>query len=113
MPQIEVNGKSVETNDTGFLVNIDDWDESVAVALALQDGLTLTDKHWDVIKYLRSEFFDNREHQPNNREMVKGMSEVWSEKIDTKALFDLFPGGPSKQAGRISGLPESRRKGGY
>ena len=35
------------------------------------------------------------------------------EKIDTKTLFDLFPGNPSKQAGRIGGLPESRRKGGY
>ncbi len=113
MPQIEVNGQSVETNDTGFLLNTDDWNEAVATVLAQQDGLTLTQKHWDVINYLRGEFFDNREHQPNNREVVKGLGEIWNEKIDTKTLFDLFPGGPSKQAGRIAGLPESRRKGGY
>lgn len=113
MAQIEVNGTSIETNDTGFLLNTDDWSEAVATVLAQQDGLALTQKHWDVLNYLRSEFFDNREHQPNNREMVKGMSEIWNEKIDTKTLFDLFPGGPSKQAGRIAGLPESRRKGGY
>jgi sulfur relay (sulfurtransferase) DsrC/TusE family protein len=33
---------------------------------------------------------------------------MWGEKIDTKTLFDLFPGKPDKQAGRIGGLPESR-----
>jgi tRNA 2-thiouridine synthesizing protein E len=113
MPQIEINGNNVETNDTGFLINIDDWSEAVAEVLAQQDGLVLTQRHWDVVKYLRNEFIDNREHQPNNREMVKGLSEVWGTKTDTKDLFDLFPGGPSKQAGRIAGLPESRRKGGY
>ena len=33
--------------------------------------------------------------------------------VNGKTLFDLFPGNPSKQAGRIAGLPESLRKGGY
>ena len=41
------------------------------------------------------------------------MSEKWGEKIDQKTLYDLFPLDPSKQGGRIAGLPESRRKGGY
>ena len=41
------------------------------------------------------------------------MGKLWGEKIDSKALFYLFPGNPSKKAGRIGGLPESRRKGGY
>ena len=54
-----------------------------------------------------------KENQPNTRNMVKDLGKLWNEKIDTKALFDLFPGNPSKQAGRIAGLRESRRKGGY
>ena len=46
--------------------------------------------------------------------MVKGMAGVWNgEKVDAKSLYALFPGDPSKQGGRIAGLPESRRKGGY
>ena len=45
--------------------------------------------------------------------MIKDIGKIWGEKIDSKSLFDLFPGNPSKQAGRIGGLPESRRKGGY
>jgi tRNA 2-thiouridine synthesizing protein E len=42
------------------------------------------------------------------------MQEKWAgRQVDNKTLFDLFPGNPSKQAGKIAGLPESMRKGGY
>ena len=51
--------------------------------------------------------------QPNDRIMIKAMSEKWGRKVTSKELYDLFPGKPSKQAGQIAGLPESRRKGGY
>ncbi len=111
---ININGKEVETTDTGFLVDIGDWTEDVASAMAQQDGLELTDRHWDVINYLRDEYINNNENQPNTRNMVKAMAKAWGEKrLNAKALYDLFPGNPSKQAGRIGGLPESRRKGGY
>tara|TARA_B100000586_G_C19860015_1_gene322406 strand:+ start:80 stop:418 length:339 start_codon:yes stop_codon:yes gene_type:complete len=111
--KIEVNGKEVACTETGFLINAEDWNESVAQIIAQQEDIVLLEKHWDVIKYLRDEFLNNKENQPNTRTMVKDLGKIWNEKIDTKALFDLFPGNPSKQAGRIAGLPESRRKGGY
>jgi len=111
--KIELNGNEIATTDTGFLVNVDDWNEEIAKIIAAQEEIELTDKHWDVIKYLRDEFINNKENQPNTRNMVKDLGKLWGEKIDTKALFDLFPGNPSKQAGRIAGLTESRRKGGY
>ncbi len=108
-----VDGKEIETTETGFLVNADDWNEAVAEVIAKEENIELTEKHWDVINYLRTEFFDNRGNQPNTRSMVKDMGKKWGEKIGSKDLFALFPGNPSKQAGRIAGLPESRRKGGY
>ena len=111
--KIELNGNEVATTDTGFLVNVDDWNKEIGKIIAAQEEIELTDKHWDVIKYLRDEFINNKGNQPNTRNMVKDLGKLWGEKIDTKALFDLFPGNPSKQAGRIAGLPESRRKGGY
>ena len=111
--KVEVNGQEIATTDTGLLTNIDDWTEDVATVIAPQVGIELTQKHWDVINYLRDEFINNKENQPNTRNMIKDMGKLWGEKIDSKALFDLFPGNPSKQAGRIGGLPESRRKGGY
>ena len=75
--------------------------------------IELTERHWDVINHLRDEFFNNAGNQPNTRKLVKFFEKKWGEKIDAKVLYDLFPGDPSKQGGRISGLPESRRKGGY
>jgi tRNA 2-thiouridine synthesizing protein E len=111
--KVEVNGNVVSTTETGFLVNIEDWSEDVAQVIADQEGIVLEQRHWDVINYLRDEFINNKENQPNTRNMIKDMGKLWGEKIDSKTLFDLFPGNPSKQAGRIGGLPESRRKGGY
>ena len=110
---LEINGKSIETTETGFLSNQDEWSEDLAVAMAALDGVELTDKHWDVMNYLRKEFFDNGGNQPNNRAMLKAMSEAWGTKASSKDLYDLFPGNPSKQAGQFAGLPESMRKGGY
>ena len=50
----------------------------------------------------------------NTRNLVKAMARAWDDKsVNAKTLYDLFPGDPSKQGGRIAGLPESRRKGGY
>ena len=111
--KVEVNGNEVSTTETGFLVNIEDWTEDVAQVIAAQEGIVLEQRHWDVINYLRDEFINNKENQPNTRNMIKDMGKLWGEKIDSKTLFDLFPGNPSKQAGRIGGLPESMRKGGY
>lgn len=109
-----VDGKSIETSDNGYLANAEEWTENIAHALAAADGLTLTDKHMDVINFLRDEYLNNAGNCPNTRHMVKAMQERWGDnKVDTKTLYDLFPGNPSKQAGKIAGLPESKRKGGY
>lgn len=108
-----VNGKELETTANGFLVNLDDWSEEVANVIAGSEGIELTEKHWDLINYLRDEFINNGGNQPNNRNILKAMSDKWGTKVSSKELYDLFPGNPSKQAGQIGGLSESKRKGGY
>ena len=110
----EVNGRTLEATESGFLVNVDDWEKDVAEAIAAAEGLTLNQDHWDVIEYLRDAFINHNGEQPNNRAILKAMQEKWTGRpVDNKTLFDLFPGNPSKQAGKIAGLPESMRKGGY
>jgi tRNA 2-thiouridine synthesizing protein E len=110
----EVNGKVLEATESGFLVSQDDWDRDAAEAIAAAEGLALTQDHWDVIEFLREAFFDHNGEQPNNRAILKAMQDKWTgRQVDNKTLFDLFPGNPSKQAGKIAGLPESMRKGGY
>ena len=110
----EVNGKVLETTENGFLVSQDDWDKGVAETIAAAEGITLGPDHWDVIEFLRDAYFNHGGEQPNNRAILKAMQDQWTgRKVDNKTLFDLFPGNPSKQAGKIAGLPESMRKGGY
>jgi len=110
---VEFAGREIETTASGYLVNPDEWSEDLAKILAQAEGLELGDRHWDLIRYLREEYFENRENQPNTRAIVKAMSDAWGEKISQKDVYDLFPLDPSKQGGRIAGLPESKRKGGY
>ncbi len=110
---IEVDGKTIETTDNGYIIDLEAWNEDVANALAAVEGLELSERHWDVINYLRDEYYDNHQNQPNTRTIIKAMSAAWGEKIKQKDLYDLFPLDPSKQGGKIAGLPESRRKGGY
>ncbi len=109
----EFNGKTIETTPNGYLVNLDDWSEELAKFLAEKENIELTERHWDLMNYLRDEYFNNGQNQPNTRTIIKAMSKKWGEKVDQKTVYALFPLDPSKQAGRIAGLPESRRKGGY
>ena len=111
--EVVVDGKQISTTDSGFLVNLDDWNEKVAEVIAEQEGISMTQEHWDVINYLREEYINHNGNQPNNRNMLKDMGDKWGKKVTSKMMYDLFPGNPSKQAGRIGGLPESMRKGGY
>ncbi len=111
---INVDGSEIPTTATGFLENVEDWSEAVARVLAEQEKLELSERHWDLINHLRDEYINNAGNQPNTRNLVKAMSRAWGDKsVNAKTLYDLFPGDPSKQGGRIAGLPESRRKGGY
>jgi tRNA 2-thiouridine synthesizing protein E len=110
---LEVNGKTIERDDNGNLTDPAAWNEDVARALAAEDGIELTQKHFDVLNYLRSEYFDNNGEQPMERAINKGMSNIWGAKITSKELYELFPGAPSKQGNRIAGLPYIARKGGY
>ena len=110
----EVNGKTIETDANGYLSNAEDWNEDVAKAIAAADGLELTDKSWELINYLRDQYFNNGGNQPNERNMVKHFKEVWTDMdVTQNALYQMFPRGPAKQASRIAGLPETKRKGGY
>ena len=110
----EAKGKTIEATENGYLVSQDEWDRDVAEAIAAAEGLTLGADHWDVIEYLRDAYINHNGEQPNNRAILKAMQEKWTGRsVDNKTLFDLYPGNPSKQAGKIAGLPESLRKGGY
>lgn len=109
----EFEGREIETTANGYLVDHEDWSPELAAVIAAQDGIELGPRHWDVLNFLREEFFENNGSTPNTRTIVKAMSDKWGEHVDQRTLYDLFPLDPSKQGGRIAGVAESRRKGGY
>ena len=105
-----VNGIDRETDDQGYLREPDFSAEAVQV-IAAAEGIELTDAHWEVVNYLRDQYREHG-HTPNFRNLLKGMAEI-RPSIDSKALYDLFPMGPAKQAAKVAGLPQPLGKGGY
>ena len=103
---ISINGRDIETDAEGFLANLDDWSEDVAKTLSQQDQLELSDKHWQVINWIRDYYAENAT-APNLRVMAKTIGNNLGEEFaDKKFLFDLFPYGPAKQAARYAGMPK-------
>jgi tRNA 2-thiouridine synthesizing protein E len=105
-----INGSDHEVDDEGYLLEAQLGDD-VPEVIAAAEGITLTDAHWTVIRYLRDAWREHG-HTPNFRAMLKEIAEI-DPALDNKALYDLFPMGPAKQGARIAGLPKPFGKGGY
>lgn len=108
----DFNGTEIATTANGFLENTQDWSKELAEHMATADGIELSDRHWNLIDFLREAFVGDGT-QPNTRKIVKAMSDAWGEKVSQKDVYALFNGDPSKIAGKYAGAAESRRKGGY
>ena len=100
MPEIDVNGTAFEVDEDGFLVNLSDWTEEMAVFLAKEEGVEeLSEDHWKLINYLRG-YFKDYGIAPMVRKMTKESG------YSLKEIYDLFPSGPAKGACKVAGLPK-------
>ena len=109
----ELDGKTIGTDDYGFLNDAAEWSEELVAVIAAADSVEMTERHMDVVKYLREEHFNNGGNEPNERTILKTMGKKWNDKVNSKDMYLLFPGTPSKQGRKWAGLPKSTRKGGY
>ncbi len=100
-----VNGSEILTDSEGYIVNLDEWSEDFARAQARAEDLTLTDEHWQVIRFLR-DYYQEHGVQAQVRVMIKHFAKVWGpERGTNRYLHDIFPrGGPQKQGNRLAGL---------
>jgi len=102
------NDQELETDTEGFLKNSYLWDADLAAAMALSEGVTLTEQHWTLMHYLR-EYYEIYDIAPPVRMMVKIMAnEYGKENINSRVLQQLFPKGPAKQGSRFAGLPKPK-----
>ncbi len=103
---IEVNGKSYEVDEEGYLINLGDWNEDVGNFLAQQEGVAMTEQHWEVINFLR-DYYNEFQIAPAVRVLTKAIGKkLGPEKGNSQYLYELFPYGPAKQACKIAGLPK-------
>lgn len=94
------------THDDGFLIDGTLWNEQVAEQLAGLIPLTLTDAHWEIIRFIR-EYHHRFQHLPNNRLFVKAVERaLGAEKGNSRHLNALFNGSPVRYACLIAGLPK-------
>ena len=98
MPTREIAGRTIEFDDDNFMTDYKQWDEEIARVLAADEGIDeLTDRHFAVINYMRSEFEANGTG-PSLRKLTKQSG------VPTKELYQLFPKGPAKKSARIAGI---------
>ncbi len=98
MTEKNLGGKTVEVTDEGYLVNAADWSKEMAAEMAKEDGIELTDKHYEVLEYLR------KEQAAGTSLSIRKVGK--SGITDIKGLYQLFPGGPLKLSSKYAGIPK-------
>lgn len=104
----QYGGQTALLNKRGFLAKYTDWSKELALGIAQEDGLELTDCHWLVINFMR-EFFEHHEIPPSPRVVIKAIGDrlvAGGIACTRKNLEGLFPQGGCRQACRIAGLPD-------
>lgn len=100
MPHLAFNGREIELDDDGFLIDFEDWTEDVAGILASNEGINeITENHWQVMKYLR-DYYKEYQIAPMIRKLCKDTG------LSLKQIYELFPSGPARGACKIAGLPK-------
>ncbi|MGC8825070.1 MAG: TusE/DsrC/DsvC family sulfur relay protein [Bacteroidales bacterium] len=98
MAEKVVAGRTIQVNDEGYMTNPAEWSREIAAELAKEEGLTLTDKHYAVLEYIREKALAG-ETLTIRKIGTSGI-------VDLKEFYQLFPGGPLKLASKLAGIPK-------
>jgi len=93
-----IAGVEVNVSEDGYLEDMSQWNEEIANEIAEGIGIELTDKHFEVINYLRE--------KTAAKEALTIRKVGKSGIIDIKGLYKLFPKGPLKFSSKIAGIPK-------
>jgi len=102
MSTLTYAGAPVEVDAEGFLQQPDQWTEEMAHEIAAANGIDeLTDRHWQVINFMRKSYLEN-----GTAPSIRTLGKVSG--VPIKELYQLFPKGPAKLAAKIAGIPKPR-----
>lgn len=96
MAQKVIAGVTLEVNEEGYLLDHSKWTKEIALEIAKEEGITLTEKHFEVLEYLRKRAI------AGDALTIRSIGK--SGLIDIKTFYDLFPGGPLKKSSKIAGI---------
>ncbi len=100
MPTLEIEGRSYEVDEDGFLQEPERWNQDVAKDFAGTEAIAdLTEEHWKIINYIRNYYLEFG-IAPMIRKLCKETGHKLSE------IYKLFPSGPAKGACKLAGLPK-------
>ena len=105
----QVGPDLVDVDEAGYLFDPSDWSKAFAELIAAQEGLNLSDDHWQVVQFMRA-YLEDHGVAADARFAIKFLADLHG--LDKKAakhlLFDLFPKGYVKQACKMSGMRQPR-----
>lgn len=106
---LEVNGKTLPTDEEGFLLDPEQWDRSVAEHIARLENLELNENRWDVVNFVR-EYYETNRSVPEARVLLRNIRDRHGkDKATRKYLYELFPYGYGQQACKIAGMRKPRK----
>ena len=94
----QVAGTVISVNEEGYLTDLSQWTRDVALELAKEEGIEMTDQHWSVVEYIQQSF--------RNSDSLSLRSLGKRGPVSIKELYQLFPDGPLKKASKIAGIPK-------
>ncbi len=94
----EMTLSDISFNEEGYMTNPDEWSRDVARELARANDIELTDKHFEVLEFLRKATMDGEKLSIRRI----GKSGI----VDIKGFYALFPGAPLKLASKLAGIPK-------
>ena len=106
MNTLTVGARTLELDKDGYLVDLNDWSDEVAHALATAEAIELTPDHREILDLLR-QFYAEFQLSPATRPLIKYTAlKLGPEKGNSLHLNKLFNGTPAKLAAKLAGLPK-------
>jgi tRNA 2-thiouridine synthesizing protein E len=98
------NDRPSMADPDGNMFDLGSWSPHLAQRRAAEEGLFLSEEHWEVIFFLR-ERHRSRGIAASAREVTRELEVKFADGQGRRHLYELFPGGPVAQGSRIAGLP--------
>jgi tRNA 2-thiouridine synthesizing protein E len=91
-------GVNVDVTEEGYMTDSSQWNKDVAEAIATEQDVELTEKHFEILDYIRNKVASGATLT------IRGINK--SGVVNAKEFYQMFPGAPLKKSTMIAGVPK-------